>query len=78
MNHNINSRQNQPNDCALIEDSESSLCAQWVAKDPMFLYADSEDADQTEQMPRLICVFAGRTCHFVGVVVRRLNLLMKP
>ena len=23
--------------------SESSLCAQWVAKDPSFLYADSED-----------------------------------
>ena len=23
--------------------SESSLCAQWVAKDPFFLHADSED-----------------------------------
>ena len=23
--------------------SESSLCAQWVAKDPSFLHADSED-----------------------------------
>ena len=41
--------------------SESSLCAQWVAKDPSFLHADSEDSDQTGQMPRLICVFAGRT-----------------
>ena len=41
--------------------SESSLCAQWVAKDPSFLHADSEDADQTGQMPRLIWVFAGRT-----------------
>ena len=41
--------------------SESSLCAQWVAADPMFLHADSEDADQTGQMPRLIWVFAGRT-----------------
>ena len=25
--------------------SESSQCAQWVAKDPGFLHADSEDSD---------------------------------
>ena len=41
--------------------SESLLCAQWVAKDPSLLHADSEDSDQTGWMPRLICVFAGRT-----------------
>ena len=41
--------------------SESSLCAQWVAKAPSFLHADSEDSDQTGRMPRLIWVFAGRT-----------------
>ena len=41
--------------------SASSLCAQWVAKGPRFLHADSEDSDQTWQMPRLIWVFAGRT-----------------
>ena len=41
--------------------SESSLCAQWVAKAPSFLHADSEDPDQTRRMPRLIWVFAGRT-----------------
>ena len=41
--------------------SESSLGAQWVAKDPSFLHADSEDSDQTGWMPRLIWVFAGRT-----------------
>ena len=41
--------------------SESSLCAQWVAKDPSFLHAYSEDSDQTGRMPRLIWVFAGRT-----------------
>ena len=41
--------------------SESSLSAQCVAKDPRFLHADSEDSDQTGQMPRLIWVFAGRT-----------------
>ena len=34
--------------------SEPSLCAQWVAKDPSFLHADSEDSDQTGRMPRLI------------------------
>ena len=41
--------------------SESSLCAQWVAKDPSFLHEDSEDSDQTGRMPRLIWVFAWRT-----------------
>ena len=41
--------------------SESSLCAQWVAKDPSFLHAHSKDADQTGGMPRLIWVFAGCT-----------------
>ena len=53
--------------------SESSLCAQWVVKDPSFLHAGSEDSFQTGRMPRLIWVFAGRTCHFVGFVVMRLN-----
>ena len=53
--------------------SESSLCTQWVAKDPSFLHADSEDSDQTGRMPRLIWVFPGRTCHFVGFVMRQLN-----
>ena len=41
--------------------SESSLCTQWVAKDPSFLHADSKDFDQTGRMPRLIWVFARRT-----------------
>ena len=53
--------------------SESSLCAHWVAKDPMFLHAKSEDSDQTGQMPRLIWVFVGCTCHFVCFVMRRLR-----
>ena len=52
---------------------ESSLSAQWVAKDPSVLHADSEDPDQTGRMPRLIWVFTGRTCHFVGFVMRWLN-----
>ena len=50
--------------------SESLLCSQWVAKDPSFLHADSEDSDQTGWMPRPIWVFAGRACHFVGFVMR--------
>ena len=49
--------------------SESSQCAQLVAKDPSFLHADSEVSDQTGRMPRLIWVFAGRTCLFVGFVM---------
>ena len=55
--------------------SESSLCAQWVAKDPMFLHADSENSDQTGRMPRLIWVFAGRKpfCWFCHVVAHLLS-----
>ena len=41
----------------------------------MCLHSDSEDSDQTGRMPWLIWVFAGRTCHFVGFVMWRLNML---
>ena len=50
--------------CAPSEDSDQPghppspirffASAQWVAKDPSFLHADSEDSDQTGRMPRLI------------------------
>ena len=50
--------------------SESSLCSQWVAKDPSFLQTDSEVSDQTGWMPRPIWLFTGCTCHFVGFVMR--------
>ena len=30
-------------------------------------------SDRADQMPRLIWVFAGRTCHFVGFVMRQLK-----
>ena len=40
--------------------SESSLCAQWVSKDPRFYHADNENSDQTGRIPKLIWVFAGR------------------
>ena len=33
--------------------SNHFMCAQWVAKDLSFLHVDSEDSDQTGQMPRL-------------------------
>ena len=50
--------------------SESSLCAQWVAKDPRFPHADSEDSDQTGRMPRLIWVFAGHTLNLLVLSCR--------
>ena len=43
-----------------------------VAKDQNFPHADSEDTDQTGWMPRLIWIFTGRTCHFVGFAMRGL------
>ena len=48
----------------------SSLCAHSVPKDLSFLHADSEDSDQIWRMPKLIGVFTGRMCHFVGFVLR--------
>ena len=58
--------------------SESSLCAPWVAKDPSFLHANSEDPDQTGQMPSVIWVSAGRTATLLvlswgGSFIRFLN-----
>ena len=56
---------------ASAQSNQSSLCAQWVAKDPSFLHTDSKYSDQTGRMSRLIWVFAGRTlicwfCHEVA------------
>ena len=34
--------------------SESSLCAQWIVKEPMFFHADSGGSDQTGRMHMLI------------------------
>ena len=54
----------------LSAQSDQSLpSALWVAEDPMFLYADSENCDQ----PWRIWVFAGRTGYFVGIVMRWLT-----
>ena len=54
---------------------ESSLCALCLARDPRFLHVVSENSDHTGWMPRLIWVFSGRTCHFVGFVMRRLQFI---
>ena len=45
--------------------SESSLSAWRKLRSLATHWADSEESDQTGRMPRLIRVFAGRTCHFV-------------
>ena len=71
--------QNQQNECAPSKDSDqpghppsfeqSSLCAQWVAKDPSFLHADSKDSDQAGRMPRQITSLGAHSlCWFCHVV----------
>ena len=52
--------------------SESSLSARTKLDSLATHWAHSEDSDQTGRMPRLIWVFAGRICHFVGFVTMRL------
>ena len=45
--------------------SESSL-SEWRKLGSLAIHwAHSEDSDQTGRMPRLIWIFAGRTCHFM-------------
>ena len=60
------------------QSDQSLRCALNRSKDPSFLHADSKDSDQTGRIPRLIWVFAGRTCHFVGFFTRRLIIKNKP
>ena len=62
---------------ASAQSDQSSLCAQWVAKQPSFLHVDSEDSDQTWRIPSLIRVFAGGIGHFVGFVVHWLIQYLK-
>ena len=47
--------------------AQFSLCAQWVAMDPSFLHADSEDSDQTGRMlsEHSFCWF----CHAVAQIL---------
>ena len=53
--------------------SKSSLSAWRKLGSLATHWEQSEDSDQTGRMPRLIWVFAGRTCHFVGFVTMRLK-----
>ena len=66
--------------CAPSEDSDQpghppslirvfSVCM----KKPLLPTECLAKTDQTGQMPWLIWVFAGRTCHYVGFVMMRLN-----
>ena len=51
------------------------LCAQWVAKDPSFPHADSEDwSDWADAQGDLSLRWAHS--HFVGFVMRRLNYVL--
>ena len=61
---------------ASAQSDQSPLCTQCVAKDSMLLHPNSKVSDQTRRTPRLILVFAGRACHFVGFVVLRLIWLL--
>ena len=59
---------------ASAQSDQSSLSAWRKLVSLATYWAHSEDSDQTGRMPKLIWVFAGRTCQFVGFVTRRLNL----
>ena len=50
--------------------SESLLCTQWVAKNPNFLHADSEDSDQTVRMPMDGWVRVLRPFNSISVISR--------
>ena len=63
---------------ASAQSDQSLCCAQWVAKGPSFLHADSEDFDQTGRMPRLIWVFAGRTLTLLVLSCRGSCIVFVP
>ena len=52
--------------------SESSLSAWRKLGSLATHWVHSKDSDKSGRMPRLIWVFAGCTCHFVGFVTKRL------
>ena len=58
---------------ASAQSDQSSLSAWRKLGSLATHWAHSEDSDQTERMPRLIWVFAGHTCHFLGFVMRWLK-----
>ena len=58
--------------CAPSEDSDQPGHPPGLIRVLATHWSHSEHSDQTGRMPRLIWVFAWRTCHFVGLVMRRL------
>ena len=58
--------------------TESSLSAWRNIGSSATHWIHCEDSDQTGWVPRLIWVFAGRTCHFIGFVRRRLMRQFAP
>ena len=46
------------------QSDQSSLCAQWVGKDPIFLHADNEDSDQTGPI-LLVLSWGGSNIHLI-------------
>ena len=60
---------------ASTQSDHSSLCAQWVAKDPMLLHADSEDwSDWVDAQANLCLCWAHRSfcgfCHVVTQIIK--------
>ena len=79
INIRATSWQNQPNGLFAqrrVRSAWASSLSAWRKLGSLATHwAHSEDSDQTEQKPRLIWVFAGCTCHFVGFVTRPLIFL---
>ena len=59
---------------ASAQSNQSLRCPHEESLGPLLYFKRTAKTDQTGRMPRLIRVFAGRTCHFVGFVMRRLTL----
>ena len=61
---------------ASAQSDQSSLCAQWIAKDSGFLNADSENSDQTGWMDaQSLCWFCHEVAHSnMTLTFFRLNL----
>ena len=58
---------------ASTQSDQSLPCPHEESLGPQLPIKRTAKTDQTGRMPRLIRVFAWRTCHFVGFVMRRLT-----
>ena len=59
-----------------LNQADQSLLSAWRKLGSLATHwAHNKDSDQPERMRRLIWVFNGRTCHFVGFVMRWLKLV---